>query len=86
MSKDDHLEVYKQAFREWQAHGAIIFTSGNGTAAVASTLERIPTLAFGIDEAHANVLQYSKEKAMARYIARNESVAKISETGDGKYR
>ena len=41
LSKDYHLEVYNQAFRASNARGVIIFTSGNGTAAVAERIEAI---------------------------------------------
>ena len=81
LSKDYHPDVFRQGFREWGANGAVIFTSGNGTPALAAALEKLPTLAFGIDESHANILQYSLEKAMARHIARHEGpvVTKINE-------
>ena len=80
--QDYHPTVYRQAWREWGARGAVVWTIGNGTPAVAAIMEEIPQIGVALNEHHASVATYLTDCAVANAVQVEGSAKSINRLYD----
>ena len=61
-------EVYQQAWKEWSADGAVVWTLGNGTAVYAAVQSELPVLGIAINEQQAAVAEFLTDSAIANAL------------------
>ena len=66
--QDYHERVYRQAWKEWNARGAVAWTLGNGNIGIAAVMEELPLLGLALNPTHASVSTYAIECALANAL------------------
>ena len=66
--QDYHERVYRQAWKEWNARGAVAWTLGNGNIGVAAVIEELLLLGLALNTTHAAVATYGIECALANAL------------------
>lgn len=63
-----HGLVYKQIWAEWGARACVLYTPGNGEAAIQAVQSEFPLLCLGANSVHAEVLVWFIDCAVANAI------------------
>ena len=63
-----HGNVYKQVWAEWGAKACVLYTPGNGEAAIQAVQSEFPLLCLALNSVHAEVLVWFADCAVANAI------------------
>ena len=63
---DVSLTAWRQAFREWDARAAVVWSLGNGTGLLGAVLDELPVLGFAVDNLHLTFVAFAVDVEIAR--------------------